>query len=240
MFEMENLIVGERILGEVDPRTLTREEFEASPDLLFHGSSGPFNFSRAFDYRCMDYLTVDEASSVTLGFGFYATDRENAADYSEIRVLYSLRERRPLVTTILPYRARCLDLRLKTDLLQNAPLPKDFINSWMAFYRASIENMDRYKGVESFMEDNLLRMDEYYLECLEDMREEEATVLKKLLYAHHFPGPMWMYTFHDFMIDLGFDGLIVNGGSEKVPGKRLPEYVFYNLDKIGTYETWNL
>ncbi len=33
--------VGERMLGERDPRTLSREEFERSPDVLFHGSRPP-------------------------------------------------------------------------------------------------------------------------------------------------------------------------------------------------------
>ncbi|OGY11171.1 MAG: hypothetical protein A3H88_01100 [Candidatus Blackburnbacteria bacterium RIFCSPLOWO2_02_FULL_44_9] len=51
-----NEVVGERTLGSVNPQTLTREEFESSPDLLFHGSSGPFVFSRGFDYQDMDYL----------------------------------------------------------------------------------------------------------------------------------------------------------------------------------------
>lgn len=38
--------IGDVILGEIDPRNLTREEFEKSPDLLFHGAKEYFNFSQ--------------------------------------------------------------------------------------------------------------------------------------------------------------------------------------------------
>lgn len=48
--------IGERMLGQLDPRGMTQEEFERAPDLLFHGSATPFEFRNAFDYRSEGYI----------------------------------------------------------------------------------------------------------------------------------------------------------------------------------------
>lgn len=231
-------IIGERILGNINPQILTREEFERSPDLLFHGSSKPFTFSRSFDYQSPDYLAID-CSSVTLGFGFYATDRENASDYSEVRAHFSVSEIQPHVTTILPYQARCLDLRLKSNPLENAPLPGDLVEKWIEYYKASTQNPSRYKDLNPSIAYYLQLTDREYLDWLSKITEEQAVNLKRLLRTNQYPGPYWMYTFREFMLSQGYDCLIINEGSEKAKDKSVTSYVFYNLDKIGTYETWH-
>lgn len=229
--------IGEKVLGTINPKTLIREEFESSPELLFHGSSRPFIFSRDFDYHDPEYLGIDEGTSVTLGMGFYTTDRGNATDYSHVRASFSERETNPHVTAVLPYQARCLDLRSGLDPSRNAPLPQELIDKWIEFYRASTQNPDRYKGLP--IARHLERMDEEYLNWLSDLNERKIRDLKMLLRTNEYPGPPWTYTFSDFMIHQGFDGLVYNEGSEKNRDQSVTTYVFYNLDKIGTYETWH-
>ena len=43
-------IVGFIILGKNDPKQMTPEEFDHSPDLLYHGSAKEINFSPDYDY----------------------------------------------------------------------------------------------------------------------------------------------------------------------------------------------
>lgn len=231
--------IGERILGTVNPRTLTREQFDQSPDLLFHGSSRPFTFSRNFDYHNLDYLEIDEGSSVTLGFGFYATDREDATDYSEVRARLSLKEAAPHVTSILPYQAKVLDLRSQSDPTRNAPLSQEFVGNWITHYKDFVTNPNRYNSVNPNVAPHLERMGQDYLKFLDRIASQPVDELKRLLRTNQYPGPYWMYTFRDFMLSRGYDGLICNEASEKDRSKFVTAYVFYNLDKIGTYETWH-
>lgn len=231
--------IGEIILGTRDPKAMSREEFDSAPDLLFHGSSKPFTFSRDFDYRSMDYLNIDEGSSLTLGFGFYTTDKENASDYSQVRAQYATGEPKPYITTVLPYQARCLDLRLKTDPTQNAPVPQELVEAWSIYFKNSIQNPHRYDDLEPHMVRNLIHMDEDYAQWLSNAPREQTAILKRLLRTNMFHAPHWMYTFGDYMKSQGYDGLVINEGSEKAKDKLVTAYVFYNLEKIGTYDTWH-
>lgn len=234
--------IGEVVLGNVDPRNLTREEFDASPDLLFHGSPRPFKFDRRFDYNDPAYQEQDYGTSLTLGLGFYATDTEDARDYAEVRAGYAALsgEVDPFVAKLLPYQARCLDLRLASDPSENAPLSLDFVNKWAAYFTASLDNEDRFAAAEPRFVHYFKGFESKYLAWLEGASDEEKTRdIQILLGTHKSPGPTWMVTFREFMLSEGYDGMIANQGSEKHDGKGVPSYVFYNLDKLGTYETWH-
>lgn len=114
--------IGIRILGEKDPRLMTEEEFNQSPDLLFHGFAHRLNFTPLYDY------TSSEAPdfSKTLGFGLYTTDnRQLAEEYARLRAR-QLGLREGVVTPVLPYQARVLDLRRKDNPQLNAPIPPEF------------------------------------------------------------------------------------------------------------------
>ena len=54
----------------------------------------------------------------------------------------------------------------------------------------------------------------------------------------YMPSPPWAYLFSDFMREEGYDGLVYNEGGEGHQAKGGTSYVFYNLDTIGTYESW--
>lgn len=89
--------IGDVILGWVDPRTLSPDEFERSLDLLFHGTADPaFAFSQEFDYK-----SFVRPVSATIGEGFYLTDnRREAKIYSQVRQGSSTAP--PVVITFLP------------------------------------------------------------------------------------------------------------------------------------------
>lgn len=57
----------------------------------------------------------------------------------------------------------------------------------------------------------------------------------------NYPAPPWVATFTQFMIEIGYDGLVFNEGGETGFQKPVsgPSYVFYNLKKIGPYEYWH-
>lgn len=44
--------------------------------------------------------------------------------------------------------------------------------------------------------------------------------------------------FSDFMLTEGYDGIIYIEGGDHPEHKAPVSFVFYNLDKIGTYDTW--
>jgi len=48
--------ISEWVLGLIDPRNMTPEEFKASPDLLYHGLALSFTFHQVFDYSSPDYF----------------------------------------------------------------------------------------------------------------------------------------------------------------------------------------
>ena len=238
--------VGVRILGEIDSRTLSREVFEQSPELLFHGSRVALNFSQELDYRSEEYLTGTDGSA-TLGFGFYTTDDKNAAlNYSTVRqgnTTYGSLPH-PVVTPVLPYQARILDLRNKNDLKRNAPIAKELVAKWR-------EKFWKYLEEKAHREQNgtmvLSAVEADYTECLQELSALDSVDMRVLLgtassgnikHSLNLIAPQWAHLFSDFMKEQGYDGLIYNEGGEGMERKDSATYVFYNPQKVGTYESW--
>lgn len=237
--------IGARILGEIDPRLLSQEQFEQSPDVLFHGSAQEVKFSPDFDYTSHDYLR-DNDGSATLGFGFYAiANRTEAENYSLVR--QADKEAQPKVTSILPHEARVLDLRQEGDVTKNAPIPNELALQWKDTYRAYLDT--RPPREESSMTGEILNsLEQKYAEYLDQVVELEKVDLRQLLgtaplrlekaKSPNHGSPPWATLFSDFMVAEGYDGLIYNEGGEGKDGQGGASYVFYNLEKIGTYESW--
>jgi hypothetical protein len=121
--------IGDRILGVNDPRKMSRQEFDSSPDLLFHGAVGPFVFERKI---------ISGPNSQTVGVGFYATDdRENASLYSKIRKNF---QGEPDVVKMLPYQARVLDLRSQDNPQVNTPVTQEFITKYRDYVIAQLQS----------------------------------------------------------------------------------------------------
>jgi len=240
--EMKIEAVGVSVLGETDPRNLTREEFDQSPNLLFHGSPRPMRFSPEFDYRSQEYL-ADNDGSTTLGFGFYAVDnRTEASNYSRIR--QGRLDTRPTVVSILPHEARVLDLRRKGDLAKNAPIPQELAEKWRDKFLRHLQTRPPREGNIGAIFDSL---DQEYARYLNQVLELDEIGLRVLLgtgpskqvKGMNLPSPPWTILFSDFMLEEGYDGLVYNEGGEGAAGEGGASFVFYNLKKVGTYESWH-
>ena len=72
-----------------------------------------------------------------------------------------------------------------------------------------------------------------------DLRVLLGTAPSKQIKSMNLPSPPWTVLFSDFMLEEGYDGLVYNEGGEGTQGKGGTSYVFYNLKKIGTYESWH-
>lgn len=232
--------VGVRILGEVDPQTLSPKAFNSSPDILYHGTAKDFEFTPVFDYRSEEYLKENDGST-TIGFGFYATaNQAEAENYSIVR---GHKRQNVVVARILPFKARVLDLRATTNHSRNAPIPRDLAVRWQQYY------MDYYRTKtprEGFLGQILDSSEAEYASYLGrvmkldeiDLRVMLETAPSRKLGGRNLPSPYWTMLFSDFMLKEGFDGVIYNEGGEGQSKQGGASYLFYNLEKIGTYASW--
>jgi hypothetical protein len=240
--KQESQARGISVLGKTDPRTLSREEFNRSEDLLFHGSSELFDFSQGFDYGSQEYLQENDGST-TLGFGFYAIDdRVEAENYSIVRQANSSGS--PSVIDIMPYQARVLDLRDKSDVTKNVAIPRDLTEKWQAAFLDYLRVKEPRSGNLGTILDSMETEYASYLSRVMDLDEIDLRILLETapspkVKSRNLPSPSWTRLFTNFMMNQGFDGLVYNEGGEGRNGKGGSTYVFYNLKKIGTYETWN-
>lgn len=232
--------MGERIIGLIDPRTMTKEEFDSSSELLFHGSEKPFVFSREEKYDTL------RPGSSTLGNGFYTTNnRKEAEFYSKVRRGAGRNEQSEVyLTAVLPYQARMLDLRQRGNLLLNAPVPSDFARKWYDFYKKFYERL--HPTGSPWPQDRkelqmLAAYGEYhsFLNKLFKANSSPSIDLRKLLRGE-VSEEIVAHPFSLFMTELGYDGLIyVEGGDRATEAKECASYVFYNLEKIGDYDLWH-
>ena len=234
--------IGDIILGKIDPRTLSKEQFKQSPDLLFHGAGEDFVFSRNFDYEHVDESII--TISGTLGDGFYATDRkEDAVEFSKVR---TDNHQDAVILEILPYQAKMLDLRSKNDPKKNAFVPQELFNKWFEFYKNYHLSKD-YSNSPWYVTNS----DQEYWTMLNqakklgkplDLRVMLASSLSPELLSlqHNYPNPPWDTLFAKFIKQETYDGIIyIEGGDNFYTQKDPTSYVFFNLDRIGDFETWH-
>lgn len=127
----EGDIIGEVILGTVDPSTLTEEQFLASQDLLFHGAAQEFTYSPNGEY---DRANTGGDGTADYGMGFYTTDnRSQAENFSQVRGMRKYKSLEPLVYPLLPFNAKMLDVRDKTSPDYVGVLPRSFVEQWLQF-----------------------------------------------------------------------------------------------------------
>lgn len=243
--------IGEIMLGSVNPVGLSQTEFRSSPDLLFHGALQDFSFSQYFNYE-----GFNNPGSHTIGQGFYATSERNDA------FLYATR-RSPfvqgqVVVEVLPYQAKMFDFRSLQDVRRNAPVPyalvseyRDFcqekfhkrfdgydIEGDVSFINTSEFGDERTKRVVRFSRYNNLRR---YIAVLNTFTDNKAIDLREMLsligqaYQSEFASDL----ISDFMLSKDYDGLIYIEGGDHPDHKNPVSYVFFNLKKVGNYETWN-
>ena len=230
------------VLGEKDPKLMSREEFETSPELLYHGCSKQIKFENDFDYNSKEYLTNNDGST-TLGFGFYAVDNRDAAkSYSKQRQ-NDLESKEENIVSVLPYNARMLDFRQEKNSNKNIPVSKEFALEWREYFNEYLNKRSEREGNVGEMFNQFENEYLKYLDRVLDLKDSTLRVLLRTeasleLKSGSAPSPLWSSLFSKFVIENGFDGIIYN---EKVEGSDniCTSYVFYNLKKIGTYNSWH-
>jgi len=266
--------VGDVILGEKNPAELSKEEFENSPDILYHGASSKFEFSRTYDYSGI-------SNSHTIGKAFYATDSK-----AEAEVFSKARYRKDgsdglVVVKVLPYRARMLDFRDIENKSSNAPVPKDLFNGYVKWlegkfneqykdYNPDIDEifLSEHPQPREFMviplgrvvdEESRRNKDPYYDQRKISRKRIELhlrfkqyisrlknlspnnTDLRIMLSSTGDPvnSEYSADKFPAFMREIGYDGVIYIEGGDHPDNHNPVSYAFYNLDKIGDYDTWH-
>ncbi len=237
----ESRPVGVRIIGELDPREFSHEEFLKSPDLLFHGAANSFPLKGDFDYRSEEYSREHDGST-TLGFGFYATDNKEEAQRYSLQRQGPQREA-PKVMELLPHQARVLDLRATNDRTKNAPFPRELVEKWVDYYRDYFKKRQPREGnVGAILDTSEAEYLSYIISASSrdqvDLRVLLETAPDKILKSRNLPSPTWTILFSEFMRKEGFDGIVYIEGGEGYPPRHAPSFVFYNPQKIGTYEDW--
>ena len=226
--------IGDVVIGKVDPRTLSRVEFERSSELLFHGAESDFAFQRKI---------ISGPNSQTIGDGFYTTDdKKNAEFYSNIRKSF---KGEPVILSLLPYKAKMLDFRTKDNPTINAPVSPDFIIEYRDFIISIIKSQFP-NGQPDFKTDY---QKAYYFQNLSNYR----STLNKLIFGgkpielrqilslegNATNSEFGASFFTDFMLKKGYDGVISNEGGDHPDQRHTTSYVFYNLEKLGTYDVWH-
>lgn len=230
-------IVGEVTLGANDPRTLSQTEFNSSPHLLFHGAKDEFTFNPSGDPE------AQSAASLDYGAGFYTTDdRKQAEIYSMVR---KYGEGSPVVYSFLPFQARMLDVRARSDLESIGVLPYEFVQDWLRWLAGYVDNLDNFRHTGKFAAAIQADARNDFITRLEKaMSTGKPIVIRSMpdfegIFMHAHSGII-DNPFRDFMLSKGFDGMIFreSGESKEDNPTDLTGYVFYNQSVIDTWQGW--
>ena len=71
-----------------------------------------------------------------------------------------------------------------------------------------------------------------------DLRVMLETAPDPNLRSRYLPSPPWMKMFSNFMQQEGYDGIVYIEGGEGAKRQNSQSYVFYNLERVGTYDSW--
>ena len=239
---------GNVVLGKIDPRTLTKEEFRSSPELLHHGAKqDQLQFDDTVDYTEKSLATQDRGR--TIGNGFYTTpEKRNAEIYSE---LSRGTDSEAVTQKLLPFQAKMLDMRSKINPRINAPVTTDFAQEWLSFYQdyfksqfpTGLPDLEGKPFSEQLMLNNWHNITSSYLRLLKSrVASGNALELRQLLdRSESGRGRETEHAstiFTDFMLRKGYDGLIYNEGGDRADQKHITSVVFYNPKKLGMYNTW--
>jgi hypothetical protein len=232
-------IIGEVILGKFDPTTLSEQDFQNSPDLLFHGSAKSFSYSPEGNY---DRLDTGGDGSEDYGTGFYTTDNKiQAENYSIARSAITLEK--PIINSFLPYNARMLDVRNISNPDVNGVLPTPFVIAWEKALTAHMEDENRFAKLNEFIKNAIKSGINEILVNLRTALDENKPI--QIRGNYHQPGIFSTHSngliasaFRDFMLSQGYDGMIYREGGEGEKREDLTGYVFYNYRVVDTREGW--
>lgn len=233
-------IIGETIVGQIDPRSLTQSQFEASDNLLFHGGGVEFTYSSSGDFDSS--LSADN-NAADFGAGFYTTDnKQQAINYSKVRS--RITRQTPVVYSFLPFKAKLLDVRDSTDPGYNGALPKEFVEKWITYLENYLKDDKNFQHYNGFQKEVVQQgISTQFLERLRlDLQQNKII---KIRGDNLHPGIFNTHNnglidtqFRDFMLEQGYDGMIYREKGEGEHGEPLTGYVFYNYQSVDTWSGW--
>lgn len=246
--EQNGNIIGEVVLGNIDPRTLSKKEFEKSPHILYHGAAKAFVYSYKGEYDWKVNTFGDTWADY--GKGIYTTDNlDQAKNYSRERSKYLPEEQKPqseIVYTFLPYQARMLNVRDKNNPEITGVLSTSFVKDWVNYLEAHLLNDDNFTDVIPQRAVGIVKqgIKQYFLDRVKKALEENQQITIRGNFKSE-PGiflpqmsGLIEEPFRNFMISKGYDGMIYREGGEGEGRENLTGHVFYNPEVLDTWEGW--
>ncbi len=210
------------VVGDIDPMTLTAEQFEQTAWLYHAARKGDFSVESQFDYEKSEM--VDGA---TLASGLYTTvSNEHANKYASIRPDAK-------VFKLMPFQARMLNLTSSKEV-KNVSIPKEIVKDWLDFARKRV--LDRAINSNYLVTERLNEV----LSLMPQLETKDFVDLRRdILGTETYPFSMVEDIWREFCKKNGWDGIVyVEGGEDSFSKEQDRSYVFYNLEKIGTYQDW--
>lgn len=210
------------VIGDVDPRTLSEEQFKQSAWLFHAARRGDFTVESQFDYEKSEM--VDGA---TLGYGLYTTaNRNQAENYANIRPDSTVFE-------LMPYQSRMLNLTSKNEV-KNTSIPKEIAREWIEFARERV--LERALNSNYLIKERLNEV----LGLMPQLENKDFIDLRRdILGTERNPFSIIEDVWREFCKQKDWDGIIyIEGGEDEFSQHPDRTYVFYNLNKIGTYQDW--
>lgn len=239
-------IIGEVVLGKIDPKTLTEKEFNKSEELLYHGAFKEFIYSRTGDYDWRANTFGDTWADY--GEGFYTTDKlDQAKNYSRERKKYDEKRKHeePLVYSFLPFKARMLDVRDRNNPEGLGVLPTTFVEGWIKYLEKYLLEEKNFANIDPPRGAELIKrgIKENFLDRVEAaLRENQDITIRGGFrdYGIFLPNMNGLIEqpSRNFMLSRGYDGMIYREGGEGEKREGLTGYVFYNYQVIDTWEGW--
>jgi len=247
--QKELVPIGDRILGSIDPRTLSEEQFAQAPALVYHVSTGPLHFDKK-----INYATFQGRYSETVGSGLYCTDDPVAiARYVQSRSMENLPAE---VTALLPYNAKMYDFRSADDPNKNGNIPKELFTEYRTYVieqikqkfpngcptgktgereRAAYTDLSKYR---SYLNGLLFRntSEEFQPVGLRMMLGEGQVVVNETILDGISPEQGSVF-FRSFMLEKGYNGIICQEGGDGW-SEESSSFVFYTTSKVGTFQSW--
>ena len=232
--------IGEVILGQVDPRTLTKEEFNASPDLLTHIASGEVIFNPEFVY-----VNANTPYSATVGEGLYTTnDKDQLEKYAIDRARDDDNGKSTRIE-VLPYRARMFDFRSQDNLNKNAGVPFEIFKRYVEVVKEDFDNTpeDIKRNLSYMKKENHLNSLTRYLE--KSNKEGYIPLDLREMMGRGYTEPAYNSSassglIRKCMLSLGYDGLIYGEGGDGPGWGSAPTHLFFKLDNVSDYDSWQL
>ncbi len=232
------------VLGKTDPSQITAENLDQLFK-LYHGASKKLIVDENYDFFA-DEDAPD--GSYTIGAGLYTTDNHALAEeYANLRAKQNLQTETGVLTTLVPYQAKMLDLR------NGQSLPEPLFKAWVEFMQAKFaqkkaqyEAISKPDGIEEMMFEFEKRYYDFLVAIAAKEPDQENRQIHYVLATRFIPeynmevglGSSQNFYFAEFMKNLGFDGLISQEPTDIEGMIKADSFVFFNYSTIGSVEDW--